>query len=114
VVKIAFAGIGNPEKFFSTLLDNKINPSARLAFPDHHNYDIHDILYLAKQGEEKTTFLITTRKDFVKIQHLFLVENNRPLSKLDIAFIAVVDISIFSMEAEEYLKNTLLDLIICT
>ena len=35
---LAFAGIGDPEKFFATLGEAGIDVRARLSFPDHHRY----------------------------------------------------------------------------
>ena len=40
---IAFAGIGNPEKFYSLLLENNLKIKQYMSFGDQHNYsdDIH-------------------------------------------------------------------------
>src|SRR5947209_14330597 len=35
---LAFAGIGDPEKFFATLADAGVALAARRSFPDHHRY----------------------------------------------------------------------------
>ena len=35
---LAFAGIGDPEKFFATLADAGIAVAATRSFPDHHRY----------------------------------------------------------------------------
>ena len=35
----AFAGIGNPDNFFQTLKENKIDIKKKLAFPDHYNFN---------------------------------------------------------------------------
>ena len=35
---LAFAGIGDPEKFFATLRDAGIAVAATRSFPDHHRY----------------------------------------------------------------------------
>ena len=35
---LAFAGIGDPEKFFATLREAGIAVAATRSFPDHHRY----------------------------------------------------------------------------
>jgi tetraacyldisaccharide 4'-kinase len=40
---IAMAGIGHPERFFSTLRGLGIRPARELIFPDHHAYGAEDI-----------------------------------------------------------------------
>tara|TARA_B100000780_G_C21050113_1_gene421693 strand:- start:210 stop:1151 length:942 start_codon:yes stop_codon:yes gene_type:complete len=64
---IIFSGIGNPETFRGTLLKNKFDIVREVIFPDHHNYtqiDIDKIKLLAKNFRAK---IITTEKDYVKI-----------------------------------------------
>lgn len=64
---IAFAGIGNPEKFFS-MLKNKKNEVLRThSFGDHHNYSNKEIELLLKEARNCKAQLITTEKDYVKI-----------------------------------------------
>lgn len=64
----AFAGIGNPQKFFSFLdkLGAKIGYTK--IFPDHYKYSVEDIENLVVDAKKKKLRLITTRKDYVKIQ----------------------------------------------
>ena len=64
---LAFCGIGTPENFFKFLKDNKINIKKKIIFPDHYNYkesDIDELKSLAKQNNLK---LLTTEKDFIKV-----------------------------------------------
>ncbi len=64
---LAFCGIGTPENFFTFLKDNKINIKKKIIFPDHYNYkksDIDELKSLAKQNNLK---LLTTEKDFIKV-----------------------------------------------
>src|ERR1700729_1413958 len=35
---LAFAGIGNPQKFYATLAEAGVNVAERASFPDHHRY----------------------------------------------------------------------------
>jgi len=60
---IAFAGIGNPSNFFDLLKENNINLKKTFSFPDHHNYSDQDYSRLI----ENNTLLITTEKDYLRI-----------------------------------------------
>lgn len=63
----AFTAIGDPDRFFRLLNENGINVLATKAFPDHHNYSIEEITALVKEADKQTLFLLTTKKDYVKI-----------------------------------------------
>ena len=65
---IAFAGIGNPENFFSLLIDNDINILRKIKFPDHYNYSKKEIENLIKTAQEKNALLLTTEKDYCRIE----------------------------------------------
>ncbi len=60
----AFCGIGTPESFKNTLIKNKIKFKNFLSFPDHYFYTLKDIEKLSSYKLP----LITTEKDFVKLQ----------------------------------------------
>ncbi len=60
----AFAGIGNPENFFNLLRENKIDLIKTYIFPDHHNYSKKDFEIMTK---EKSNILVTTEKDFTRM-----------------------------------------------
>ena len=64
---IAFSGIGNPETFRETLLKNKFNIIKDIIFPDHHNYTQAHIDKIKLQAKNLDAKIITTEKDFVKI-----------------------------------------------
>ncbi|MDX2234193.1 MAG: tetraacyldisaccharide 4'-kinase [Hyphomonadaceae bacterium] len=63
----AFAGIGQPDKFFATLEAAGARLAGRLAFPDHHPYSERDMTNLAIDAAASGARLITTEKDFVRI-----------------------------------------------
>jgi len=65
---IAFAGIGNPEKFFNTLKDHKINVLKEIKFPDHHKYSRKELENLVLEKKENNAVLITTEKDYFRIK----------------------------------------------
>ncbi len=64
---IIFSGIGNPENFKKTLLKNKIKVFQEFIFPDHHNYNLSDIVNIKKIAIKNNAKIITTEKDFVKL-----------------------------------------------
>ncbi|WP_425362583.1 tetraacyldisaccharide 4'-kinase [Candidatus Tisiphia endosymbiont of Hybos culiciformis] len=63
----AFSGIGNPERFFSTLANYGLQLVGHKIFPDHHQYSAKDLEYLKEQSKKSNSLLITTRKDYVRI-----------------------------------------------
>lgn len=68
---VAFAGIGYPEKFRKSLLENGANIVLFVPFPDHHSYSEKDLRELAEQAQTLNASLITTSKDFVKLPKYF-------------------------------------------
>ena len=64
---IAFAGIGNPENFFSFLIENKINLLEKIKFPDHYQYSEKDLKNLSNKAKENNCSLLTTEKDYLRI-----------------------------------------------
>jgi tetraacyldisaccharide 4'-kinase len=65
---LAFAGIGDPGKFFATLTDADIDVRARQAFPDHHLYRRAEAADLIARAERDGLVLVTTEKDLVRLQ----------------------------------------------
>jgi tetraacyldisaccharide 4'-kinase len=63
----AFAGIADPEKFFATLQEARIDVRLRCAFPDHHPYRGAEILALLARATADGLVLATTEKDFVRL-----------------------------------------------
>ena len=64
---LAYAGIGDPEKFFSTLRDAGIDVRAQAPFPDHHRFspqEAHDLL--ARAGRDDLA-LVSTEKDLARM-----------------------------------------------
>jgi tetraacyldisaccharide 4'-kinase len=65
---IAFAGIGRPEKFFSTLRDLGVILSETKSFPDHHSFSDKDAQELLDLADRENARLITTEKDAVRLR----------------------------------------------
>jgi tetraacyldisaccharide 4'-kinase len=60
---LAFAGIGDPDKFFATVTEAGIALAARRAFPDHHRFSAEEVAGLIMQAEHGGFSLLTTEKD---------------------------------------------------
>ena len=63
----AFAGIGNPGNFFNLLKDNNIDAVEEIKFPDHYNYSERELENLINKAKESNTILVTTEKDYFRI-----------------------------------------------
>ena len=59
----AFAGIGDPDKFFATATAAGIAIARRRAFADHHRYSAEEAAELIMQAEHDGLALLTTEKD---------------------------------------------------
>ena len=68
---IAFAGIGSPENFFNLLKSNNIDVIKSVKFPDHYNYSEKELNNLINQAKEKNSVLLTTEKDYLRINENF-------------------------------------------
>jgi len=64
---IAFAGIGNPNNFFDLLESNKIEILKKISFPDHYNYSDAELEKLTIDAKEKNAILLTTEKDYLRL-----------------------------------------------
>jgi tetraacyldisaccharide 4'-kinase len=64
---LAFAGIGDPEKFFATLAGAGIEVAERAGFPDHHRYTAADAWTLMARADAAKLVLITTEKDLARL-----------------------------------------------
>ena len=64
---LAFCALGNPIKFFNTLKKNNFKIVLTKSFPDHYKYKNKDINTLKEEADNRNLKLITTEKDYVKI-----------------------------------------------
>ena len=80
---LVFSGIGNPDVFKKTLVKNKFNVIKEIKFPDHYQYTSKDINKIKQYAKELNAKILTTEKDYVKI-------NDSDLDKIDFLGIDVV------------------------
>ena len=73
---IAFAGIANPENFFSLLKKNNLKVVKKVFFPDHYQYSLEELKNLINYSQKNNLKLITTEKDYFRIKHYKLTQIN--------------------------------------
>jgi tetraacyldisaccharide 4'-kinase len=64
---LAFAGIGDPEKFFASLAEAGIALAGTRSFPDHHRYTPEEAGALCNEAERDGLVLVTTEKDLARL-----------------------------------------------
>jgi tetraacyldisaccharide 4'-kinase len=64
---LAFAGIGNPEKFFDSTAEAGLTIAQRRAFPDHHRFTAEEAAALVVDAEQEGLALLTTEKDHARM-----------------------------------------------
>jgi tetraacyldisaccharide 4'-kinase len=65
---IAFSGIGNHETFVSMLKENGLNVVKDIEFSDHYKYTNYDIDKILKLSTEMKCNIITTEKDYLRLE----------------------------------------------
>ena len=81
---VAFAGIGNPDNFFDLLENNKIEVLKKISFPDHYNYSDKELEDLVISAKEKNAILLTTEKDYLRVNDNYKKNINYLKIKTDI------------------------------
>ena len=64
----AFAGIGDPERFFRTLRASGIDVARTRRFDDHHMFSPEEIAALAAEAQREQLTLVTTEKDLARLR----------------------------------------------
>jgi len=96
---VSFCGIGNPAVFRNDLLRAGAIEAAHFAFPDHHDYSRVDVdLLLAAAKENAAEMLVTTEKDWVKVEPL-AAEASIPIAR------AQVEMEIAEADAQQLLAR---------
>ncbi len=90
----AFCGIGNPDSFLNTIKSLSCDLGGEKVYNDHHRYTNDCLADIYEQAEcLKADLILTTQKDWTKINRLALVKKNIPLAYLgiEIKFLAGED-----------------------
>lgn len=85
---LAFAGIGNPDKFYASVREAGGKVIEMCSFPDHHPYSADEVRLLGDMAEKKQLGLITTAKDQVRLATMPDIE------KAFLEKIAVLDVEL--------------------
>jgi tetraacyldisaccharide 4'-kinase len=64
---LAFAGIGNPDKFFATLSEAGVTVAERVGFDDHHRFTAAQAQDLLARARAASMMLVTTEKDLMRL-----------------------------------------------
>lgn len=68
---IAFSGIGYPQKFYITLQEAGLQVIKTLDFDDHHHFTTKELNKLWQTAQKSTATLVTTEKDWVRLDRLW-------------------------------------------
>jgi tetraacyldisaccharide 4'-kinase len=77
---LAFAGIGDPERFFRTLRSSGVDVVRTHAFADHHPFSRAEIARLADEAREAQLTLVTTEKDCARLRGMDLAREIAPFA----------------------------------
>ena len=64
---LAFAGIGDPARFFATLRASGVEVVRERAFADHHPFSQNEIEALAAEAKRDALIAVTTEKDLARL-----------------------------------------------
>ena len=64
---LIFSGIGNPKNFEKVMLKNNFEIENHFVFPDHYDYTKKDLNKITHYALEKNLKIITTEKDYYRI-----------------------------------------------
>jgi tetraacyldisaccharide 4'-kinase len=65
---LAFAGIGDPARFFRTLRSSGVEVVVERAFPDHHPFSQSEVETLIADAKRDSLTLVTTEKDLARLR----------------------------------------------
>ncbi len=97
---LAFAGIGDAQKFFSTAEESGFDVARRRAFPDHHRFTAEEAAALIMDAEHDGLALLTTEKDRARMA-------GDPLLETLAARAHTLPVTLVLDSAEEILKTVL-------
>ena len=67
---LIFSGIGNHETFVSMFKKAQLNVLKEIEFPDHYTYKKKDIDNILKEADKLKCEIITTEKDYQRLENI--------------------------------------------
>ena len=92
---LVFSGIGNHASFILMLKNEGLKIINHLEFPDHYQYSVSDINKIVKKAKNLNCKIITTEKDYLRLENLNINE------------IKIVKSSIKILNEEKFLRAIL-------
>ena len=84
------AGIGSFQRFYNSVCSLGLSDTQTFEYPDHHAYTADDSAsIIAKAEKEQLDGIVTTRKDWVKLEPLLKKREQKslvPFFVIDVAF----------------------------
>ncbi|BBL53003.1 tetraacyldisaccharide 4'-kinase [Bartonella quintana] len=81
---LAFAGIGNPNKFFKSIKELSGHVVQTYSYPDHYFFTDTDLKNLIQQAKMNNLWLATTAKDYTRIQTSHMQKDLKNLIVFDV------------------------------
>ncbi|WP_455474318.1 tetraacyldisaccharide 4'-kinase [Bartonella sp. B30(2025)] len=81
---LAFAGIGNPNKFFKSIRELSGCIMQTYSYPDHYFFTDRDLKNLAQKAKKQNLWLATTAKDYMRIRTSCVQEDLKNLVVFDV------------------------------
>jgi tetraacyldisaccharide 4'-kinase len=66
---LVFSGIGNHQTFISMIKNSGLSVCKDIEFPDHYNYTLNDIKKILNQANDLNCKIITTEKDYLRLEN---------------------------------------------
>jgi len=82
---LVFSGIGNHKTFVEMLKNNKLKIASDLEYPDHYQYSKRDFDKIIINAKKFSAHIITTEKDYLRLENLNRNEIFYVKSSLDIS-----------------------------
>ena len=91
-----FCGLGNPSEFERTLKKYKFKIKEKTIYPDHYDFSDIDIFSIKKLAKRKKLNIITTEKDYLRLNKKN--KKNVKFLKIDLSIKNIQNFSKFLIE----------------
>ncbi|PIT70827.1 tetraacyldisaccharide 4'-kinase [Bartonella tribocorum] len=81
---LAFAGIGNPDKFFQSIKELSGHVVQTYMYPDHYFFTDKNLTNLVQKAQRHNLWLATTAKDYIRIQTIHTQKDLKNLIVFDV------------------------------